>query len=153
MTVITLCGLHGYTVSYNNSGIPIIITVSFPVVWILNTCEEKLWNSKFAVFLCAIFFSLSKQSSDRTFVILHLHSPALTTLSRVSFWAHSGSFSGFNATTTCSWPDPSGNERAGSIWRVFQILNKFEVLQTREHPVCKLITDMSSAVGENKNLL
>lgn len=31
--------------------------------------------------------------------------------------------------------------------------NKFEVLQTQEHRVCKLITDMSSAVGENKNLL
>lgn len=66
MAVITLCGLHGYTVPYNNSGIPLIITVSFPVVWILNTCEEKLWNSKLAVFLRAVFFSLSKQSSDRT---------------------------------------------------------------------------------------
>lgn len=34
-----------------------------------------------------------------------------------------------------------------------RFFNKFEVLQTEEHPACKLIIDMSSAVGENKNLL
>lgn len=34
-----------------------------------------------------------------------------------------------------------------------RFFNKFEVLQTEEHPAYKLIIDMSSAVGENKNLL
>lgn len=33
------------------------------------------------------------------------------------------------------------------------VFNKFEVLQTWEHPGRKLIIDMSSAAGENKNLL
>lgn len=142
-----------YSLYYYVVHLLFIITASLPVLQILNTYEEKLWNSKLAGFLCATFSPLSNkvQTGHLQFCActllpwLSCQEPSLGLIQEVSMFLMQPQYA-----VGLILQGMRGQVVSDMFSRYF---NKFEVLQTQEHRVCKLITDMSSAVGENKNLL